>query len=476
MSLTFENKTAEVDVLTDKIVRFYCPLSGAETYSKAVEGDKHKEVSIQTEAVENGICIHTGSLDVQIFDGFKIDIYDAKGNILCRDYRGDRKLLKHFTKEMEEILAQEGHQAQGNGIDHTIQVVKELDGTECFYGLGDKTGFMNKKSYDYIMWNTDNPAPQVDCFQSLYKSIPFFITLKETSVYGLFFDNTYRSYFDMGKESTDYMWFGADEGNLNYYFIGGDTMKEVVSNYTYLTGTAPLPQLWTLGYQQSRWGYKCEADFRELAENMEKFKLPCDALCMDIDYMEGYRVFTVNKERFPNLKKMTEDFKKQGIKMVTIIDPGVKKDEGYSVYDEGVENGFFALDGKDEEIYVNSVWPGKSVYPDFGRKEVRDWWGNNHKILLDAGIRGIWNDMNEPASFEGELPADVVFHDENKKTNHAEMHNVYGHYMGKATYEGLKKLDGKRPLSLQEPATAVPRNIWQDGPVTTTASGHICRW
>lgn len=447
VSVAFEHETGIVDVITDSIVRFYCPLSGEETYSKAIEGDKHKAVNLRAEKLEEELVIRTEKLEIRIFEGFKADIYDENGKVLCRDYRGNRKALKHFTKEMQELMEQEGHQVQKNSIDHKIQVVKEMNGEECFYGLGDKTGFLNKRNYDYVMWNTDNPAPQVDCFQSLYKSIPFFITLTEDTVYGLFFDNTFRSYFDMGKESEDYFWFGADEGNLDYYFIGGESFKEVVSNYTYLTGTAPLPQLWTLGYQQSRWGYKTEKEFRELVDNMRKYELPCDAFCMDIDYMDAFKVFTVNEKRFPDMKKYVQDLKEQGIKLVTIIDPGVKKEEGYEVYDEGVKKGYFAKD-KDGEIYENVVWPGESVYPDFGRKEVRDWWGENHKILLDAGIRGIWNDMNEPASFRGELPQDVVFYDEDKKSDHAEMHNVYGHYMGKATYEGLKKMDGRRPFVL----------------------------
>lgn len=242
-----------------------------------------------------------------------------------------------------------------------------------------------------------------------------------------------------------YYFFGADEGDLNYYFIGGNNMKEVVGGYTYLTGTTPLPQLWTLGYHQSRWGYRSEADIRHVAEHMKECGLPCDAIHMDIDYMRGYRVFTVDEEKFPDIRALARDMHGMGIHLVTIIDPGVKKDEEYSVYNEGMENGYFAST-PEGGVYENAIWPGTAVYPDFGREEVRKWWGENHKVLVDNGVDGIWNDMNEPASFKGELPEDVVFYAEERKTCHSEMHNVYGHNMARATYAGLKKLTGKRPF------------------------------
>jgi alpha-glucosidase len=145
------------------------------------------------------------------------------------------------------------------------------------------------------------------------------------------------------------------------------------------------------------------------------------------------------------MKGLTGDLLDMGIRLVTIIDPGVKIEKGYEVYDTGIEQGYFAIDKKGK-VYENAVWPGDSVYPDFGQKKVRDWWGENHDVLIDAGVSGIWNDMNEPASFKGELPEDVVFFDDGRKSTHAEMHNVYGHNMARATYNGLKKTDGKKTL------------------------------
>lgn len=443
--LEFENGTGKICILTDTIVRIQDITENEPVSSKAVEQGKARDTKVYAEQESGEMCIRTEKLLIRVEDNFKIGFYDCDGQVLCRDYKGERKALKEIDPEMLEFMAKEGHQFQGDGQEHKVQIVKKMEGEEFFYGLGDKTGFLNKRGYEYTMWNTDNPAPHVDSFQSLYKSIPFFITLRDNVTFGLFFDNTNRSYFDMGKESSDYYWFGADMGSLDYYFISGRDMKEVLSGYTFLTGTAPLPQLWTLGYHQSRWGYKTEKDIRNIAEKMKENDIPCDAIHMDIDYMDQYKVFTVNSERFPDLKRLTEDLSDYGIKAVTIIDPGVKKENGYSVYETGVKERYFAT-AKTGEIYENVVWPGAAVYPDFGREEVRSWWGENHRVLIENGVRGIWNDMNEPASFAGELPDDVVFYDGERKSDHAEIHNVYGHYMSKGTYEGLKKIEGKRPF------------------------------
>ncbi|MCD8067967.1 MAG: hypothetical protein LUE87_03600 [Lachnospiraceae bacterium] len=233
-----------------------------------------------------------------------------------------------------------------------------MSGSEHFYGLGDKTGYLDKRHYDYEMWNTDNPDPHVDTFKALYKSIPFFITLTDSHVYGLFFDNTYKSWFNMGQESEEYFWFGADRGNLDYYYIAGENIPAVLGGYTYLTGTTPLPQKWTLGYHQSRWGYVTRDDVQEIADGMRDNDIPCDSIHLDIDYMRGYRDFTWDLDRYHGdpegfLAQMAD----RGFKMVCINDAGVKKEEGYEIYDEGVENGYFAKT-PEGDIYINAVWPG----------------------------------------------------------------------------------------------------------------------
>ena len=162
----------------------------------------------------------------------------------------------------------------------------------CFYGLGDKTGYLNKKWKHYKNWNTDNPDPHGETFEQLYKSIPFFITLNDQDAYGVFFDNSFETHFDFGKENKEYFYFSAVDGNLDYYFIYGPTIKEVVQGYTLLTGTQKLPQLWTLGYHQSRFSYIPDTRVLEVAEKFREKDIPCDCIHLDIDYMDGFRVFT----------------------------------------------------------------------------------------------------------------------------------------------------------------------------------------
>ncbi len=271
---------------------------------------------------------------------------------------------------------------------------------------------------------------------------------------GYFFDNSYKSHFDLGKENSNYYFYSAVQGNLDYYVIGGKDLKEVVSNYTYLTGRVPLPQKWTLGYQQSRWSYSVsQKEVQQIADKLRENDLPCDVIHLDIDYMDGYRVFTWRKDNYQDPKKFVQKMRKEGFRIMPIIDPGVKLDKNYPIYQEGIKKGYF-VKNPDGSVYVNKVWPGDAVYPDFGRKEVRDWWAKNVKYLVDIGTCGVWNDMNEPASFNGALPDDIAFSDGKQRSTHAKMHNVYGHNMDKATYEGLKKYSGKRPYVITRAAYA----------------------
>lgn len=445
-----------VEVISDSIFNVFIDYTGMGHRSRAIEGELGErlnsgknEESGKLESVswdETGVVIRTNKLTAIVSDGFCVDFYDCSGVPLSLAYRGSRKKAGEINSEALALLVKEGHATAGSrDEDYEIQEVRSLEEKDCIYGLGDKTGGLNKRYYEYEMWNTDNPDPQEDNFKALYKSIPFMLVLKEKGAYGIFFDNHNKTYFNMGKECDDYYVLGADEGNLDYYFIGGGSLKDVIADYTDLTGRAPMQQLWTLGYHQSRWGYETEEEIRGIAEKMKKHNLPCDCIHFDIDYMDHYKVFTWNKENYEDGAKVISDLKEMGIKAVTIIDPGVKVEKDYYVYEEGIKEGYFAKT-PEGEVYVNEVWPGDAVYPDFGNPAVRTWWGEKQKFLIDMGVDGVWNDMNEPASFRGPLPGDVVFTDEDRPAPHSEMHNVYGHNMAKATYEGWKQFSGKRPF------------------------------
>lgn len=452
--LLYGDGSAKISVWRDDIIRVFCPHEGRGTRSKAIgeAGPAPTEFTVTDEGDALVIC--TSKLLVKVYDGFYVDFYrvihrkDGGTDLapLCREYRGERTLRATIDPKILDLIRAEGHNV-AHIVEHNypVQTVRIMDGDEKFYGLGDKTGFLNKRYYDYENWNTDDPHAHTEAFKALYKSVPFLITLKDQGVFGIFFDNTCRSRISLGRERSDYYYYGAEGGDLDYYFILGDDMPGVVSGYAYLTGTTPLPQLWTLGYHQSRMGYANADDVREVTAKFRELRIPCDTIHFDLDYMDGYRVFTWNEEGFGRPGELLSEIAQDGFKVVPIIDPGVKKEEGYYVYDEGVREGCFVKDA-DGENYVNVVWPGEVSYPDFGSPKVRDWWSGKQKYLADLGFAGVWNDMNEPASFRGELPEDLVFTDGDQPSTHAAMHNCYGHLMSQATYEGIKKATGKRPF------------------------------
>ena len=392
--------------------------------------------------------ISAGNIRIKVRENQKLDIF-YQGVLVLSDVERTGQETG-ILEEDTELAKLEGHAGGGDEAGHTSAIVKKLGKEDAVYGLGDKPGCLNRRGYVYVNWNTDNPAPHVDSFKSLYKSIPFFMVLGENYCYGIFADNTYKTTFDFGFESSEYYVVSHEKGFLDYYFFPGEKPSDVVKKYTGLTGTTPLFQRWIYGSHQSRWGYCSQDEILGIAEAFEKNEIPCDVIHMDIDYMDGYRVFTFDKERFPDTKALSETLADKGIKLISIIDPGVKKDEAYFMYREGMEMDAFAHDAQGA-VYENAVWPGTSVFPDFSREDVRKWWGEKTKILLDHGIRGIWNDMNEPASFRGPLPDDVKF----AAGAHDEIHNIYGHLMAKATYEGLLEHDnGRRPFVLTRAAYA----------------------
>lgn len=355
-----------VEAVADRIVNVFVDYTGEGHRTRAIEGELGMRLNAGTDAStkpvltsvtweESGVIIRTSKLTVIVGDDFAVDFYDDKGMPLSQAYRGGRKIGSQPSDASKELLKMEGHKAKDGTLNYLVQELRMLEKGDCIYGLGDKTGVLNKRDYEYEMWNSDIPDPHEDNFKCLYKSIPFFMILKERTCCGIFFDNHNRTFFDMGKECPDYCMFGAMEGNLDYYFLAGESMKEVLGNYTELTGRAPMQQLWTLGYHQSRWGYDSEEEIRGIAQKMVMHQIPCDCIHFDIDYMDQYKVFTWNKQSYEDGSKVIADFGKMGIKAVTIIDPGVKVEDGYYVYEEGVKEGFFAKtpEGK---IYSNWVW------------------------------------------------------------------------------------------------------------------------
>ena len=364
-----------------------------------------------------------------------IDFADAAGTVLLAD-------------ELSLPMAWDGPQ---------VHIWKKMPMEENYYGLGDKAGPMNRRNRSFTNWNTDAFGWQ-ESTDPLYKTIPFFIGMRKGLAYGLFFDNTYRSSFDFGKESENYLSFGAEGGEINYYFIAGPDPKKIVEQYTALTGRPPLPPLWSLGYQQCRYSYYPEARVREIARLLREKKIPADTIYLDIDYQEGNAPFTINRQYFPNFEKMVADLREQGFHLILITDLHIKRNpgHGYAPYDSGMKEDVF-VKNHDGSVYVGPVWPGESVFPDFTLTRVRDWWGALYKDFVGMGVAGFWNDMNEPSVFrqpEKTMPLDVVHRlDDGTTMDHRAAHNMYGMENARATYDGIRKLQpDERPFVLTRAA------------------------
>ncbi|GAA4095876.1 glycoside hydrolase family 31 protein [Mucilaginibacter panaciglaebae] len=327
---------------------------------------------------------------------------------------------------------------------------RKLYPDEKFLGLGEKAGDLNRRGCNYVNWNTDAALHTITS-DPLYKTFPFFIGLHSGLSYGLFFDNTHKSYFDFGASTDEQMsWFGADGGDMNYYFFGAQGLRNILEDYTWLTGRMEMPPLWSLGYQQCRWSYMNAQEVLDVARKFREKDIPADVMYCDIDYMDGYKIFTWNKETFPDPKGMIDELKSMDFRLVTIVDPGIKIDQDYKQYKEGVDHGYFAT-YPNGELYVGSVWPGRCHFPDFFNEEVREWWGASFDALADPGVEGFWNDMNEPAAWGQNIPWMVKFGERFMP----QVRNVYGMQMARATYNGTKHiLKGKRPFILTRAAYA----------------------
>ncbi|GAA4791095.1 glycoside hydrolase family 31 protein [Olivibacter ginsenosidimutans] len=447
--------TVEVKVVSDEIIRIrLAPHSQfLDDFSYAVSNpDQHVAVYAFQEE-EDCYTVSTNTVTCVIHkETFLIAFRDRDGKVINQD---------HSPMHWEENPDFGGYY---------VYCTKVAEDQEAFYGLGDKPTHLNLRGKRLTNWNSDTYSFAFDQ-DPLYRSIPFYIGLSSGEAYGIFFDNTFKTYFDFGAEVHDRTSFWSEGGELQYYYIHGPHMMDVVKRYHSITGTHYLPPLWALGYHQCRWSYYPESKVYELAKGFRSRQIPCDAIYLDIDYMDGYRCFTWNKHYFPDPKKMIKTLADDGFKTVVIIDPGIKVDDNYWVFKEGKENKYFCRRG-DDYFMEGHVWPGRCQFPDFTNPEARKWWSGLFKGLVDAGVAGVWNDMNEPAVFgRGTFPNDVRHNYDGYRGSHRKAHNVYGMQMVRATYDGLKKLNhGKRPFTITRAAYAGTQrysSVWTGDNVAT---------
>ena len=353
------------------------------------------------------------------------------------------------------------------------------------YGLGEMPRGINKRGWHYITNNTDESRHSEDKL-SFYGAHNFLLVRDGSTCFGLFVDFPGKEYHDIGYTRHDLFSFHTETPDYDLYLLSGGNENAICREFRTLIGRSYIPPRWAFGLAQSRWGYKTEEDVREVARQYKEHDLPLDMICMDIDYMQDYADFTVNKERFPDLAKLSADLKAQGIRLVPIIDAGVRIDPNDPTCTEGLEKGYFCKKA-DGTPFVAAVWPGKAYFADFLRPEVREWFGHKYKALTDCGIEGFWNDMNEPSLFYSperlraflndmaalrekdnieqeeffprvvggamglmNSPADYAsfYHEVNgQKVRHDQVHNLYGGSMTRAAGEAFADLrPGQRTL------------------------------
>jgi len=361
--------------------------------------------------------------------------------------------------------------------DNKINFIYKMSKEDIVYGLGETLGALNKRGKIYRFYNTDDPEHIPDKM-SLYGSHPFII-LDGKITFGLFIDYPSEIILDIGFTDKDILQITVPSKDFDLYIFDTDEKLSIIKEYFNLTGKPYIPPKWAFGFQQSKWSYFSEEEVRNVAKKFREIGIPCDVIYTDIDYMDSYKVFTINKEKFPNYEGMVKDLKEIGIKVIPIIDPGVKIEKDYEMYEEGKEKGFFCVDEKGND-FVAAVWPGPTHFPNFLNSEVRRWWGKKYKLFTDMGIKGFWNDMNEPSIFytpkgldnllkmlkylEGNkenagievfLAKETLLNiasnredyksfyhklDDSSLINHDTVHNLYGFNMTKATADELKEL------------------------------------
>lgn len=427
-----------VDALADDLLRVRIAPDGElpEDASWAVpQAVRAQRVGVRPLGDASGAGFRTAALAVRILrDPLRLIIEDNAGRVVSAD----------AVERPVEI--------EGRGF--TLR--KAMPASERYFGLGDKTGPLDRRGGAFVNWNTD-VGRFGEATDPLYKSIPFFVAAGgEGGSYGIFLDNTWRSGFDFGRREQDVLAFGAVDGPIDYYLIHGPSLRRVAERYTDLTGKPPLAPLWSLGYQQSRYSYMSSREVRDVAARLRRERIPADVIWLDIDFQDRNRPFTANPKTFPDLPRLASDLGKDGFRLIAITDLHIPRapGEGYAPYDSGAAGDHF-VKRADGAPFVGKVWPGASVFPDFTRAGTRAWWGGLYAGFVDAGIAGFWNDMNEPALFETPsktMPLDTVHRIDGsgfapRNAGHAEIHNVYGMENSRATFEGLQALaPDRRPF------------------------------
>jgi alpha-glucosidase len=429
----FEKAELEIKFLLKDMVRITWQ-PGILPVPYAIARNKWQEIKVECKESENQFLVSSSDIQISVSETGSL-IFLHGNNVLREDLPPER-------------------------IDEKWMLKSLLKPDEHFFGLGLRSSSFDLKGGTYRMWNRDPGGAYGPNNDPLYLAVPVYAGIHEKGSYLVFHENS----FDGSISFKDIVTAQFENGALRYYFIPGSP-EHAVENYTELTGRPPLPPRWALGFHQSRWSYMNEKEVMEVAEGFEKHRLPVSSIHLDIHYMDGHRVFTLDKNRFPDLKCVSGKLEEKGIRLVAIIDPGVKKDPEYDIYKQGHEKGLFCVLPDQREIAA-PVWPGLAAFPDFTDPAAREWWGSLYPLLLDNGIAGIWHDMNEPSAFDlaGDLtlPRSTCHKMEGRGGDHREAHNLYALLEACAGFEGMKKHNPeRRPWILSRSGWAgIQRYAW----------------
>lgn len=440
---TKNNVVLQLTVVRDSVIRFRYSTTGKFdkdfSYGVTIHASRGYNF-LEVDEDDTHYIIRTSKLVCKVEKlSLQVSIYDALDMVLINE----DEIGFHWEESYEF----------GGDI---VKMSKISQKAESYFGLGDKPVDVNLKGKRFENWVTDSYAFGKDT-DPIYKAIPFYTSIHNNKSYGIFFDNTFKTHFDFAQERRNVTSFWAQGGEMDYYFIYGPQMGDVVANYTDLTGKPhALPPLWALGFHQCKWSYYPESNVKQITKTFRDLQIPCDAIYLDIDYMDGFRCFTWDKNYFPDPKRMVKELEDDGFKTVVIIDPGIKIDLEYDVFKEALDKDYFCKRA-DGPYMKGKVWPGECYFPDYTRPEVREWWsGLFQELIEDIGVKGVWNDMNEPAVMDvpnKSFPDDVRHDFDGNPCSHRKAHNVYGMQMARATYHGLKKYAyPKRPFVITRAA------------------------
>jgi len=437
--LTVGEEQFRVDVIRADVLRLKISRSGkfdeAPTYAAAF--DMPPPVPFEVNEAADVITLETSRLKLVIWRAaFGLAAYRTDGSVVFEDVAGPDGRSHGYLQ-----------------LNDSFVLTRRMARHDAIYGLGEKTGRFNRRGRNFVLWNTDvlhpgvlaqNRLPEAEMlpgtstsFDPYYTSIPFFYhsrtSAHSASLSGSFIDNGYKANFEF--DASDCYRVEFHGGQYTEYVFAGPDMKDVLEAYTFITGRISVPPIWALGHHQCRWYDYSDADVRRIGKQYRDRKIPCDVLWLDIEYMNEYRVFTWNTEKFPDLPGLLGNLAESKLRVITIVDPGVKYEPGYAVFDEGrAKNLFCKTDAGN--VYIGQVWPGRTAFPDFSKAEARAWWGELNARHVASGIAGIWNDMNEPAT--GQVaPFQMRFDRDGENHPHERFHNQYGLLMAMATHEGL---------------------------------------